>query len=615
MKRIKDRVNTGKLNSMNRPIYNWRDARASTANLDITRNHGDFQQEEAELFFTTSNLDDILDEIGDSLQHWDSCKTKKQSAKDKISELKENDSTTNDEYYDAKMNLKQATLECFAAEKEHKELLENISERLSMSHPEDIRMVSDIGIVNILPDIFVSSDKEGISGGEVLKAAGLKVDNSGVLTDIHPNGLRWSRSAIARARVDEEYSIKSKKDIWDKVLGKQYESDNDCTVYHNTSFYSNSRYPNLVSNPDAFVVDADYNTHLASFIRVDNKYTWQDDIPADKRAEYLMNMKILNQPYTDIVVLVGDDVLVYRLYSDDVVYPHDAGNYPHLDIDTVMSNTNDTWDHVVEYMENSSRENTSSNINVRGDIPSTKNGRDEAVKNLHALLYPRSKEEITDLITMKEDQGASFDEAVRLVIGENFSRENIGTMTGIDLETSSIADSSVQDSRAFLPSYGDIIETGMVHYDAHGVETSRFSRLHGNHELINKHNGTGAVEVHHISVEDVAGKPRFNEPEENRLVTDEMYQSNVLVAHNDKFERKFLSYNLKDYDKDFPWLDTAWLTRHFSESTEGRARLQEFCADHGVDYVEAHRATNDADMMMRALNEFFKRENWWMKSS
>lgn len=235
-----------------------------------------------------------------------------------------------------------------------------------------------------------------------------------------------------------------------------------------------------------------------------------------------------------------------------------------------------------------------------------------AESNLAALLPHMGRAAVKRELAERKGRGQDLDTAVRGMLAENFSREKMGTLSGVDGETAGIFPG--RDKRGFDPEYADWIETGIVRHDATGTEVSRFEKLHGVHPTILSVNGTGAQDIHNISPEMVAGKTRFDEDHDD--VRDELLAGDVLVAHNVVFEKKHLTAVIPELSTARPWLDTQWLAKHFMPaelSKDGRTglRLQHFVEDLGGTYEDAHRAGADTAMMMSSLEKFFAQPNWW----
>jgi DNA polymerase III epsilon subunit-like protein len=138
--------------------------------------------------------------------------------------------------------------------------------------------------------------------------------------------------------------------------------------------------------------------------------------------------------------------------------------------------------------------------------------------------------------------------------------------------------------------------------------------MHGADQRILDHNGTGAEAVHHISPEMIADEPRLQDRETRKRVHKALVDGDVIVAHNVNFEQKHLFHHMPALKQSTKWLDTAWLARHFMpaevDGVKRNGKLETFSEDNGVPYVNAHRAAEDADMMIDAMTAFFGKKGW-----
>lgn len=170
--------------------------------------------------------------------------------------------------------------------------------------------------------------------------------------------------------------------------------------------------------------------------------------------------------------------------------------------------------------------------------------------------------------------------------------------TGIDIETNSLS-----------ATMGRIIEIGITSMDmGTGEEKSSYNQLYNIPESSKRSYGTGAEDVHNISVEDIGDKSFFDNDEEQKHVLDKLIENKIVFAHNAKFEKQFLRSQLKgfaqaEYDGDIYVMDTMDFIKKTMPSAKNN-KLEEFCKNNGVEYINAHRALQDAQMMMQALYNY-----------
>lgn len=168
----------------------------------------------------------------------------------------------------------------------------------------------------------------------------------------------------------------------------------------------------------------------------------------------------------------------------------------------------------------------------------------------------------------------------------------------IDLET---AGPSGKDG--FDPQQGAIIEAAIVEYDRDGRQVGSYSQLiHPGREVMARC-GTGAVDVHQITPEDVKDAPGWAEvaPQVARRL-----DGRVLLAQNARFEKDWLGHHLpaqgEEFDRYGLHVDTMTIARQHWPSMRTH-RLSALCERVGVPYTNGHRAEHDA---VAAGQAFFK---------
>jgi DNA polymerase III epsilon subunit-like protein len=166
----------------------------------------------------------------------------------------------------------------------------------------------------------------------------------------------------------------------------------------------------------------------------------------------------------------------------------------------------------------------------------------------------------------------------------------------IDLETAGPAGRD-----GFIPENGSIIEVGITEYDVHGTEVDRYSHLIRPADDVLASCGTGAVDVHGITVTDVADAPPWSEIAPH--IADRL-AGRVMMAQHAPFEQGWLGHHLpasgQPFDVSGPTVDTLTIARqHFSDLPDHR--LATICGAVGVDYTNGHRALHDAEVAGRAF--------------
>lgn len=155
----------------------------------------------------------------------------------------------------------------------------------------------------------------------------------------------------------------------------------------------------------------------------------------------------------------------------------------------------------------------------------------------------------------------------------------------IDLETSGLS-----------PNNGRVIEIAIAVTDLNGKITNQFS------SLINPGDGNvGRTDIHGISEYDISGAPTMEEISGNLL---KMLQNSIVVAHNAKFEEKFLAMEFQKSNLDLPVLpalDTLWLSQIVLNLND--YKLNTVISHFGKEIENAHTALGDVLAVAQILPE------------
>lgn len=159
-------------------------------------------------------------------------------------------------------------------------------------------------------------------------------------------------------------------------------------------------------------------------------------------------------------------------------------------------------------------------------------------------------------------------------------------IVSVDIETA-----GPEGRDGFVPANGRIIEVGIVEYTHDGIELSRKEWLiRPEDEFLAKY-GTGAIEVHGISIEDLEGKPSWGVVQAEIL---ESLRGRKLLAQNANFERSWFHNHLDGFTAlNMPTVDTLEFAEKFLPDTLNN-KLETICNAVGVPYTNGHRALHDA---------------------
>ncbi len=151
------------------------------------------------------------------------------------------------------------------------------------------------------------------------------------------------------------------------------------------------------------------------------------------------------------------------------------------------------------------------------------------------------------------------------------------------------------ETTTFSPKTGHIIEIGAVRDD--GAEFSEFFGVPDDHAAWN---GTGASDVHRITLDMVDGLPVLLYSDEWIEKLKEFVGNRVVVAHNDGFEKRWLDFLGTHFD----YADTMKAFSVFAPKDTADNTMKSLTEAAGMEYVDAHRAINDTRMMKEAYERF-----------
>lgn len=147
-----------------------------------------------------------------------------------------------------------------------------------------------------------------------------------------------------------------------------------------------------------------------------------------------------------------------------------------------------------------------------------------------------------------------------------------------------------------------VIEVGVVRFSKRGIFESEFSTL------INPRRDVGRVDIHGITPTMLKAAPAF---EEIVGVLCDLIDGAVLVAHNKRFDLRFLRAELERSGFDAPELD-ALCTMELLRSAFPKAprRLGDACSFLGIELDTAHEALADARMAAKIAISILKQHGY-----
>lgn len=184
--------------------------------------------------------------------------------------------------------------------------------------------------------------------------------------------------------------------------------------------------------------------------------------------------------------------------------------------------------------------------------------------------------------------------------------KTVKEIASIDLETA-----GPEGREGLQPQNGRIIEVGVVSYDpVSKKETGRYEQLIKPEHMFLKKHGTGAEDVHHISVDDLADKPAWETVKNDTVGA---LNNKVLLAQNSSFEISWLKHHSDPaFISALPVVDTLDIAKKHLDIPNHR--LSSICKNVGVEYTDGHRATHDARVTGEAYFKLLKKiEREWRK--
>ena len=469
--------------------------------------------------------------------------------------------------------------------------------------------------------------QDGFGASSILHAAGYEMSNrTGKLKRVAPGQRPWHLEEIMDEKTADldpsdfagditDGGAANRGHMWEEAILVEHAASSGANIAIGKGTWK-GREEFAVINLDGIEVDEDGKA-IGAFEckKIDNAEPWIDPATGDLRppAKYAAQaLYIADQTGFDKVTLVADvagEKVVHTYHRGESIDGTPGGKT----IADILPDARRAWDEVKEAKaaKADGRERKKFTRDLRRPIGTTGLATRAAVDNVTGLLGGQmTRDQVKDELDRRRVETGSMDSAVRSLLRDKFDRSKL-VMVGVDGETAGAVDGGSGDPRAFAPAWSSWIETGIVVHDGSGRESSSLSKLHGVDPRIRALNGTGAEDVHNISPEMVAGKPRFEDDHDD--VRAALLAGNCIVAHNASFEQKHLHAKVKGLKGQRPWVDTQWLSAHFMPRDDKNAnnRLASFAPENGVPYEGAHRAEADTRMMMQAMENFFARDKWW----
>lgn len=474
--------------------------------------------------------------------------------------------------------------------------------------------------------------KDGIGGSSVLAAAGLEEGYGGKVKKMSAAGSGYARKALIEDKLADPEVAASESEtshsgaahrghVWEPVMIADYQNflDSDPETEGLIATVGKETWQGKdewgVVNVDGIVTNPDGTPHhLVECKDVTSRTAWANGVPLKYRAQSLYYLDQTGLPYMDLLARENGEITRHRIYKGETIDGTDKG----ATVEDIRPDLEAAWSEVKDAKRKRAEDPqwAPKAPPARKPIGNSNYDRGQAVDNLYGLMHYRyhsraaAKEEFDSYMAANDK---NVDAAVRAMLNDHYDPSKQGRIVSVDLETATaVKNESGDDPRAFHPRYSSIIQVGATVVDG-DEEVGSYNSYHAPHPRIMKRNGTGAVDVHNITPEMVEDKPQLSDPEANKEVRRVLTSGSAVLAHNVAFEKKMLKEHLVD-DVDRPWIDTAWISRHFMEPGEDGSRgatLRDTIEDLGGEYPEdSHRGDVDARTGAQAYS-LLQQAQWW----
>lgn len=459
--------------------------------------------------------------------------------------------------------------------------------------------------------------KEGINGWDAIRAMGITpwIDyKTGYATESEPHFVEMGQGRIAYHKNEDPMENASEFDArrhntWKEVMLAAHltELPEGSTIRSTDGVFKRKGSKFGLAAPDGVITGPNGNGLVYTYVS-DSKYDWRRGVPLAEKARALYELEVTGADFADVLARVEGNYQGFRIWRGESLDGQPDG----IRVEDKLPMIADTWEKAKQGPQPTRRK-----------IGDTEYEREVAVDNMHGL-FGGDRDEIKRELDRRIELDQDTDSAVREMIGQRWSRQSMGRIASIDGEVASAhigfkTEAGEFPKDAFSPEFENWIETGIVSHDSNGNRVGEVNSLHGLDPRLEKVNGTGAEDVHHISVEMVRDKDTF--PDDTAQTERELNAADVIMAHNAKFESPRLGGYIPSTRRQRPgggkrWLDSAWITRHFMESAPQQREfldgsLNALVVDTGGSYEGAHRAYNDAEMTMDAIEKVFAKDQWW----
>lgn len=426
---------------------------------------------------------------------------------------------------------------------------------------------SDVGAILKLDKDYATSNYDRILDSKLIDYKSMD-DSEFVVTE--ENESRAIRGAMQRG------------DAWESSIARMFADKNpEFKLLHSKATWQDPDEPWKRANFDGLLSSTgDEPDGILEIKTAANPDKWADGVPAGYRAQVLWYLETTGLDYGYVAVQIDDnEYRQYRIERGEAITP---------EVGTVQ----DVLPKIQEFRERVDAIKAGAPRKAkRNPHPAiTKRNQTAAVQTI-AAYGSRSEEDVQASIDARVANGEKLTDAVR---NEMQATPLKGEKVYLDIEATGIS-----------PTTNDIIEVGWTRRNEANEVVDEGNMMFSPDERLLRTRGTGPVDVHGITPDDVAGAPHFSEPESQKRL-QEAFSGATLVVHNARYENSFLGQELNGYHAaKHTVLDTMNVSKFFGTGEDNT--LRSFSESNGVEYKNAHRALQDSNMTADALFQFSKR--------
>ena len=426
---------------------------------------------------------------------------------------------------------------------------------------------SDVGAILKLDKDYATSNYDRVLDSKLIDYTSMD-DSDFVVTE--ENESRAIHGAMQRG------------DAWESSIARMFADKNpEFKLLHSKATWQDPDEPWKRANFDGLLSSTgDEPDGILEIKTAANPDKWADGVPAGYRAQVLWYLETTGLDYGYVAVQIDDnEYRQYRIERGEAITP---------EVGTVQ----DAMPKIQEFRERVDAIKAGAPRRTkRNPHPAvTKRNQPAAVQTI-AAYGNRTEEDVQASIDARVANGEKLTDAVR---NEMQATPLKGEKVYLDIEATGIS-----------PATNDIIEVGWTRRNEANEVVDEGNMMFSPDERLLRTRGTGPVDVHGITPDDVASAPHFSEPESQKRL-QEAFSGATLVVHNARYENSFLGQELNGYHAaKHTVLDTMNVSKFFGTGEDNT--LKSFSESNGVEYKNAHRALQDSNMTADALFQFSKR--------